>query len=461
MTEAKHFFTNTENNKSLRSLLSAFIGLVIFEWMLVVFLAWVLIPSTAIFLGVFTALVPLQLFVLRYMNRLLKSGHQIDEDGLLIQLGGHTSCKIPWEQIAEVIPAHDVKLPELDGLGCCLALEGATLYCLGNKHDLFRISLNVEMPLQGRIKRELRQCLVDTIYLNADDLDGILSAIKAKLDCGDKQKVQEAEVGISSAQDDLSPLFEQGQKSERCTKVPMLELRDLTYSYGKKSVVDQLSLRVMPGEIVAFLGPNGMGKSTTLNMIAGLIKPQSGSVLLKEGNIWLEAERPKRGEIGYVPDPPILYTRLTAREHLHYAASLYDLPKESGTEKINHLITLFQMEGWSDDLIQGYSQGMKRKVSLASVLLASPELLIIDELTNSFDALTISKIERILDSYRESGKSVLFTGHVLSAAEKLADRIYIMSKGRCVVFGTLEELKQQTNRDTLEELYFSVTGELR
>jgi len=460
LAEVKHFFTNTEHNQSLRSLLSAFIGLVVFEWALVIFLAWVLIPSTVIFLGVFVALVPLQLCILRYMNRLLKSGHQIDEDGLMIQLGSHTSLKIPWGKIAEVTPVQDVKLPELDGLGCCLALENTALYCLGNRHDLLRISLVSEIPLQGRIKRELRHRLVNIVYLNADDLDGILFAIRVNLDCVDKQKTQEAEVGVSSAQDDSPPLFEQGQKSEPCTKIPMLELRDLTYGYGKKSVVDQLSLRVMPGEIVAFLGPNGMGKSTTLNMIAGLIKPQSGSVLLKGRDIWLEAERSKRGQIGYVPDPPILYTRLTAREHLHYAASLYDLPQKSGTEKIDHLITLLQMEEWSDELIQGYSQGMKRKVSLASALLASPKILIIDELTNSFDALTISKIERILNSYRESGKSVLFTGHVLTAAEKLADHIYIMNKGRCVAFGTLEELKEQTSMDTLEELYFSLTGEL-
>ena len=460
MDEVKYFFTNTGHNQPLRSLLSAFIGLVIFEWILVIFLAWALIPSTMIFLGVFVALVPLQLFILQYMNQLLRSGHKVDEDGLVIQLGGHTSFKILWEKIAEVAPVQDIKLPELDGLGCCLALEEATLFCLGNKHDLLHVSLVSEIPLQGRIKRELRQRQVNTIYLNADDLDGILSAIKINLDCDDKQKAQEVEIGIPSAQGDLPPLFEQRQKSELCTKIPMLELRDLTYSYGKKPVVNQLNLRVMPGEIVAFLGPNGMGKSTTLNMIAGLIKPQFGSILLKGGDIWLEAERSKRGQIGYVPDPPILYTRLSAREHLHYAASLYGLPQKNGTEKIDHLIALLQMEGWSDELIQGYSQGMKRKVSLASALLASPEILIIDELTNSFDALTISKIESILSSYKESGKSVLFTGHVLTAAEKLADRIYIMNRGRCVAFGTLEELKEQTSMDTLEELYFSLTGEL-
>jgi len=207
------------------------------------------------------------------------------------------------------------------------------------------------------------------------------------------------------------------------------------------------------------LGPNGAGKSTTLNMITGVLKPQIGHILLQGEDIWSKESRLQRSQIGFVPEPSILYTRLTATEHLQYVASLYGLSLQEEKERISKLITFLQMESWCDKVINSYSQGMKRKVSLALALLSKPNLLIIDELTNSFDAVTIAKIEQIISAYRQSGKSILFTGHVLPIAEKLANRICIMNKGSRAAYGTLDELKQQSNMSSLEELYFSLTEE--
>ena len=432
--------------------------MIIFEWLIIVVAAWMLSSKTIIFLIIFAALLPLELLCLNYLFKVLKSAHCIDAKGLLVQLSGYVRFHIPWQQIAGAVPCQNIELPPCDGLGRYFTIMESGLYCLGFRQDLLCISLKEEMTLSRRVKRNLRGLPFCTVYLNADERDSFLVAIDTHCHADD-QRVSLANSGITDTRQDLKCLFANAQEENTDRREAMLELRDITFSYGGLPVVDCFNLSVMPGEIVAFLGPNGAGKSTTLNMITGLLKPQAGQVLLHGTDIWSKEGRQRRSQIGFVPEPSILYTRLTAKEHLHYIATLYDLPYQEGKEKINKLIALLEMEIWCDKLIHSYSQGMKRKVSLAISLLIEPKLLIIDELTNSFDAATIAKIEQIFFAYRQSGKSILFTGHVLPIAEKLADRVCIMNKGICVAYGALNDLKQQANMTGLEELYFSSTGE--
>ncbi len=189
-----------------------------------------------------------------------------------------------------------------------------------------------------------------------------------------------------------------------------------------------MSLTVQKGEIFALLGPNGAGKSTTLKMLTGLLKPKSGHILLDGQDIWAKGNESIRKQIGYVPDQPILYFRLTAKEHLYYSGKLLGLEETFLMDRINHLLELFDLVPYQEHMIETYSQGMQRKVSMCLALLNDPQLLIVDELTNAYDAKTIAIIKKIFKERQAAGKTVLFSGHVMAVMEELADYIVIIQK---------------------------------
>jgi ABC-2 type transport system ATP-binding protein len=174
-------------------------------------------------------------------------------------------------------------------------------------------------------------------------------------------------------------------------------------------------------------------------MVTGLLKPTSGKVMVRGEDLWQPGTETRR-LIGYVPDTPLVYERLTAREHLMVAGRLYALPQELIRERTEELLSILGLEKWGDQMISTYSMGMKRKISLALALLTDPELIIVDELTNAFDAPTLAQIKDILIDLRNREKTVFMSTHVMDVAEKVCDRVGIIQQGQLKALGTVDEL---------------------
>ena len=235
----------------------------------------------------------------------------------------------------------------------------------------------------------------------------------------------------------------------------MIEIRDLTKKYGDFTAVDHLSLEVRPGEIFGFLGPNGAGKTTTIRIIAGLSLPSSGSVRVNGIDVVTEPVRAK-GELGYVPDRPYLYEKLTGRELLHFVADLYRRDWHECEERAVSMLRYFELGDWIDARIENLSHGMKQKLVNVSALVHDPSVLVIDEPMVGLDALAQRQVKRLFRRLAEEGKTVFLTTHTLSVADAVCDRIAILNRGRIVAMGTPAELRRET---ALEDAFLELTYE--
>jgi ABC-2 type transport system ATP-binding protein len=238
----------------------------------------------------------------------------------------------------------------------------------------------------------------------------------------------------------------------------VIRLEAVTKTFGTKRAVDDLSLEVRPGEVFAMLGPNGAGKTTTIKMIAGLVRPTSGRVLVGGVDVVADPIAAKR-ILGYVPDQPYLYEKLTGREFLHFVSEVYERDGSAGREAMERWIRTFGMEEWIDTLVETYSHGMRQRVVLSATLLHEPEVLLVDEPLVGLDPQTARLVREIFREQARAGRTVLLSTHLLSIAETAADRIGIMRNGRLVAVGTLEDLRARVRRDaSLEEIFLDVTG---
>lgn len=237
----------------------------------------------------------------------------------------------------------------------------------------------------------------------------------------------------------------------------MIELRGVTKVFGDKKAVDQLDLTVHAGELYAFLGPNGAGKTTTIKMICGLLAPDAGAVLVGGHKA---SSREARQLLGYVPDQPYLYDKLTGREFLRFVVEMYGLDRPRATERIESLIETFEMAPYIDDLCENYSQGMKQRVVFASALVHEPRVLVVDEPLVGLDPRSARIVKNLFVSQARSGAAVLMSIHLLAIAEELADTIGIVNHGKMLAVGTLAQLRQQAQYDgSLEDLFLKLTGE--
>jgi len=237
-----------------------------------------------------------------------------------------------------------------------------------------------------------------------------------------------------------------------------LQAQKLSKSYGKLLAVDDVSLQVGAGEIVGFLGPNGAGKTTTLKMLIGLLKPDKGTVNIAGFDLNDEPVR-ARQRIGYVPDVPHLYEKLTPLEFFNFTADVFRLEKESAQKRIADLVELFDLGEHSKKLISSLSHGTKQKVSLAAAVLHRPEVLLLDEPTGGLDPRATRKIKDIMLELSRSGCAILFSTHILEIAENMCNRLYIINKGKIVADGRVDQLKESTKEgSTLEELFIELTG---
>ena len=235
----------------------------------------------------------------------------------------------------------------------------------------------------------------------------------------------------------------------------MIDIQHLTKKYGDFVAVDDLSLSVAAGEIFGFLGPNGAGKTTTIRIIAGLSLPTSGDVRVNGIDVIAEPVKAK-AIMGYVPDRPYLYEKLTGRELLEFVMNLYGMSWSDCAPLANELLRYFDLHDWASSRIESYSHGMKQKLVIVSALVHDPELLIIDEPMVGLDALAQKQVKLLFRRLAEEKKTVFLTTHTLSVAEAVCDRIAILNDGRIVASGTTAELKSDR---ALEDVFLELTYE--
>jgi ABC-2 type transport system ATP-binding protein len=233
----------------------------------------------------------------------------------------------------------------------------------------------------------------------------------------------------------------------------VIEIRSLTKKYGQFTAVDDLSLTVERGEVFGFLGPNGAGKTTTIRVVAGLSLPTSGSVTVGGVDVIANPVGAK-AMMGYIPDRPYLYEKLTGRELLQFVTNLYRREWRDCEPAAIELLRYFDLEAWIDARIENLSHGMKQKLVIISALVHDPAVLIIDEPMVGLDALAQRQVKQLFRRLVDEGKTVFLTTHTLSVAEAVCDRIAIIHRGRIVATGTTAELKQ--NR-ALEDRFLELT----
>jgi ABC-2 type transport system ATP-binding protein len=239
----------------------------------------------------------------------------------------------------------------------------------------------------------------------------------------------------------------------------LLELIGLSKQYQGQGrwAVNDLNLKVRSGEIFGFLGPNGAGKTTTLKMIAGLLKPTKGQIIVN-GYDLATSRLEAKSHIGFCPDTPLLYERLTGIEYLQFVGDVRKVDLKTRQERIEHYAKMFQLENALGNTIQSYSHGMKQKLSVMAALLAHPKLLILDEPMVGLDPRSSHLFKELMRKQCEQGSSVFFSTHILEVAEKLCDRVGIINEGRLIMVGTIDEIRQETKRGgSLESIFLELT----
>ena len=238
----------------------------------------------------------------------------------------------------------------------------------------------------------------------------------------------------------------------------MIRTEQLTKHFGGKMAVDRLDLDIAPGTFFCFLGPNGAGKTTTIKLLTGLLRPNAGRAVLGGHDIQLEPVETKR-LIGYVPDHPFLYDKLTGREFMRFVAGLYQLPEADFRARTDGLLELFEIGAVADQLVEDYSHGMRQKLSFASCFLHDPKIVIVDEPWVGLDPKNIRFVKDFLKrKTREEGLTVFMSTHTLSIAEEVADTIGIIHQGRLLALGTVAEIKQLSKRPgSLEDVFLTLT----
>jgi len=238
----------------------------------------------------------------------------------------------------------------------------------------------------------------------------------------------------------------------------MISLDGLTKHYGDFTAVGGIDLEVPPGVIFGLLGPNGAGKTTTLRMIAGILEPDGGTVAIGGHDIVADP-RAARSLLGFVPDRPFVYEKLTGAELLRFTAGLYGLGGREVEARIDELLELWDLAPWRDQLIESYSHGMRQKIIISSALIHHPKVLVIDEPMVGLDPRSARLLKDLLRSYADTGGTAMISTHTLELAEGLCDRLAVIDRGRIVAEGTLDDLRRTAATDAvgLEEVFLRIT----
>ncbi|MEQ1727948.1 MAG: ABC transporter ATP-binding protein [Vicinamibacterales bacterium] len=241
----------------------------------------------------------------------------------------------------------------------------------------------------------------------------------------------------------------------------MLDIRGLRKAYGDLVAVHDISFSLKAGEVLGLLGPNGAGKTTTVSMIAGLVLPDAGQVLIDGAPLAGDTD-PKKRRIGLVPQDLALYDELSALSNLQFFGALYQLSPDSLKSAIERSLTLVGLADRARDRVGTFSGGMKRRLNLAASLLHDPDILLLDEPTVGVDPQSRNAIFSNLETLKAQGKALLYTTHYMEEVERLADRVVIVDHGRVVAADTLEGLQRHAppggGRASLETIFLALTG---
>ena len=240
----------------------------------------------------------------------------------------------------------------------------------------------------------------------------------------------------------------------------MIELAGLTKRYTDLVAVNDLNIFVPKGEIFGFIGPNGAGKTTTINMMGGIITPTSGSVTICGIQMEEHPEKAKR-KIGFIPDRPYLYEKLTAMEFLEFTSDLYGVNENDFLARSQEQLEMFSLSEWSNELIESYSHGMKQRLVMAAALLHEPEVIIVDEPMVGLDPVAIKMVKELFKHLAAEGVTIFMSTHTLKVAEDICDRIGVIHKGSLVANGTPEDLRRLTDAGEadLEQVFIRLTEE--
>jgi ABC-2 type transport system ATP-binding protein len=242
----------------------------------------------------------------------------------------------------------------------------------------------------------------------------------------------------------------------------LIRLIQLTKRYGKFTAVDHIDLVIPTGELFGFLGPNGAGKTTTFRMIAGILRPTSGTVEIGGIDV-LSRPLDAKARLGFIPDRPFVYDKLTGGEFLRFAAALYGQQGPSVEHRIDELLELFDLSRWKDELTESYSHGMRQKLIISGALVHKPEVIVVDEPMVGLDPKSARLLKDLFRQFVDRGGTVLMSTHTLEVAESMCDRIAIIHGGRIVANGTMAEVQEQTSSEDLglEDLFLKLTGGMR
>lgn len=232
----------------------------------------------------------------------------------------------------------------------------------------------------------------------------------------------------------------------------MLRIEHLTKRYGAKTAVNDLSLHVLPGEICAFVGHNGAGKSTTLRSIAGIQPFDSGEIFIDRLSIRLEGISCKQ-ITAYIPDEPILYEYMTGTQYLNFIADIFHISAEERKKQIPYYTDLFKISQESTQLIGAYSHGTKQKLVLASAFIHNPRLIIMDEPFVGLDPVAGHSLKCLMRSFCDNGGTIFFSTHVLSVAQALCDKVAIIQNGELVRFGSMNDV---IGNSSLENVFLNL-----
>ncbi len=237
----------------------------------------------------------------------------------------------------------------------------------------------------------------------------------------------------------------------------MLKLESISKSYHQsKKAVDNISITIKPGQIVGFIGPNGAGKTTTLKMVTGLLTPDTGHIFINDIDINTDPIAAKN-QFGFVSDDPNAFLKLKGLEYLNFISDIYGIDSKERHDRIIEYAQLLELEGALNNKISSYSHGMRQKIMVIAALLHNPNLLILDEPLTGLDPQASYALKQLMKKRTEEGKSVFFSTHVLEVAEKLCDQIIIINHGKILYTGTLQDLKDQHDGMSLEEIFLEVT----
>ncbi len=237
----------------------------------------------------------------------------------------------------------------------------------------------------------------------------------------------------------------------------MIRLEHLSKTYGTFRAVDDIAMEVPRGTLQGFLGPNGAGKTTTLRMIAGILRPTAGRVFIGDHDVQTDPIGAKR-RLGFIPDRPFVYDKLTGAEFLRFVAGLYGQDGQLVERRIDELLEIFELSAWKNELVESYSHGMRQKLIISSALIHRPELIVVDEPMVGLDPRGARLLKDLFRGFVQRGGTILMSTHTLEIAESLCDRIAIIQGGKIVAAGTMQELRAKHEAGGLEDLFLRLTG---